>query len=88
MHYDYDYDNDKKQDTKSVLKFKCLVLTVSAALSQWILKKEFFKERIQKERGEFSQMNDAFRIKISWDLKLLISNSPQLHIWVHLIFEF
>jgi hypothetical protein len=20
MHYDYDYDNDKKQDTKSVLK--------------------------------------------------------------------
>jgi uncharacterized membrane protein len=21
MHYDYDYDNDKKQDTKSVLKF-------------------------------------------------------------------
>jgi hypothetical protein len=22
MHYDYDYDNDKKQDTKSVLKFE------------------------------------------------------------------
>ena len=46
-----------------MLSFDSLSCTEPVNLS--IFDKEFFKERIQKERGEFSQTNDAFRIKIS-----------------------